>query len=424
LAGMLLELRAAGIDPDALPWLDAPPSGAVQTARQLLQRLGALDAAERATDLGRACARLPLHPRLARLVVEAARLGFGDDGASLAALISERRAGPAEDVLSMLEHSRPDARLQKQLARLAPPDAARSMKRDEAIELAVLAGFPDRVARRRGSEVLLAGGGSAQLPQELAGLPEFVVAVEAEERRDRGRARTFVRIAAPVAPELLLDRAREETQLTWSGERERVEEVTRLLYDQVVLEETRRPAHVPEMLLKHAENIPDPESISALRARAEIAGIALRDVEQARRAVAARVASLSELRETDFAAELLTAQERALLDRLAPASVTLPGGRKVRVEYVAGQPPAIRSRLQDFFGMRQTPSIAGGRVPLTLHLLAPNGRAQQVTQDLAGFWERHYPAVRRELMRKYPKHAWPENGATAAPPSVNRRPQR
>lgn len=424
LAGMLLELRGAEIDPDALHWLDAPPPLAMQLARRLLQRIGALDDQERATAVGRACARLPLHPRLARVVVEAARLGFSDDGAALAALISERRAGAAEDVISLLDQGRPEARLQQQLARLAPAEGPRTMKRDEAIALAVLAGFPDRVARRRGSEVLLAGGGAALLPHELAAMPELLVAVEAEERRDRGRARTFVRIAAPIEPELLLESAREESALAWSDERERVEQVTRLLYDQLVLDETRRPAHAPEILLQHASGIPDPESISALRARAEIAGVALRDLEAARRSVAGRVASLAEFREADFAAELLAPEDRARLDQLAPESVTLPGGRKVRVEYAAGQPPAIRSRLQDFFGMKQTPAVAGGRVPLTLHLLAPNGRAQQVTQDLAGFWERHYPAVRRELMRKYPRHAWPENGAAAQPPSVNRRPQR
>ncbi|TMA44091.1 MAG: ATP-dependent helicase HrpB, partial [Deltaproteobacteria bacterium] len=110
------------------------------------------------------------------------------------------------------------------------------------------------------------------------------------------------------------------------------------------------------------------------------------------------------------------------LDRLAPETVVLPGGRKVQIEYAEGQPPAVRSRMQDFFGLARGPSICNGRVPLTLHLLAPSGRAQQVTQDLAGFWERHYPAIRRELMRRYPRHAWPENGATASPPSVNRRP--
>ena len=96
--------------------------------------------------------------------------------------------------------------------------------------------------------------------------------------------------------------------------------------------------------------------------------------------------------------------------------VALPGGRKLTVEYAEGQSPAARSRLQDFFGLARGPAIANGRVLLVLHLLAPNGRAQQVTQDLAGFWQRHYPNVRRELMRRYPRHPWPEDGATASPP--------
>jgi len=130
------------------------------------------------------------------------------------------------------------------------------------------------------------------------------------------------------------------------------------------------------------------------------------------------VTSLRELREADLLSSLTPAD----LDRFAPDQVVLPGGRKLRIEYAEGQPPSVRSRLQDFFGLQRGPSICNGRVPLTLHLLAPSGRAQQVTQDLAGFWQRHYPAIRRELMRKYPKHAWPENGATASPPSVNRRP--
>ncbi len=99
----------------------------------------------------------------------------------------------------------------------------------------------------------------------------------------------------------------------------------------------------------------------------------------------------------------------------------LPGGRKLRIEYEPGQAPAARSRLQDFFGMRAGPRVAGGKVPVVLHLLAPNGRAQQVTSDLAGFWERHYPAVRRELMRRYPRHAWPEDGASATPPAPRKR---
>ena len=176
--------------------------------------------------------------------------------------------------------------------------------------------------------------------------------------------------------------------------------------------------------------MPDRELVARLQARAELASLHSRDVpglgdgeiQAARRRLAEEADSLAELRAADFVSALLDPKARAALDRLAPEQVTLPGGRRVRVEYARGQPPAVRSRLQDFFGMRRGPAICEGRVPLTLHLLAPNGRAQQVTQDLESFWERHYPAVRRELMRKYPRHPWPEDGATAAPPSVNRRP--
>ncbi len=112
---------------------------------------------------------------------------------------------------------------------------------------------------------------------------------------------------------------------------------------------------------------------------------------------------------------------RGALERLAPERVTLPGGRTARIHYEAGKPPWVESRLQDFFGMAAGPAIAGGRVPLVLHLLAPNQRAVQVTTDLSGFWDRHYPAIRRELMRRYPRHSWPEDPRTATPPAPRRR---
>ncbi|HZX96027.1 MAG TPA: ATP-dependent helicase HrpB [Myxococcales bacterium] len=432
LAATVLELRAAGFDPEALPWLDPPPPGALQAAARLLERLGALDARGRTTAIGRACARLPLHPRLSRLIVEAARRGYVEDGCALAAALAERRDSRPAEVTSLLEERR-DARLSRQLLRSAPENAARSGSRDQALHLAVLAGYPDRVARRRGDDVLLASGGAAQLPAELRGLPELMVAVDAEERRAGGRTRALVRIASPAEPEWLLDAQadalREEVELVWEPARERVEQVARLFYDQLVLEESRKAAapspEATRLLLQHLTL--DAQALTRLRVRSALsaqhcpeAGIEPLTAEriQAQLASAAQgMTSLAELAQADVIAALTPPQ----LDRLAPESVVLPGGRRAPVEYAEGQPPALRSRLQDFFGMARGPSICNGRLPLTLHLLAPNGRAQQVTQDLAGFWERHYPAVRRELMRRYPRHAWPENGATATPPSVNRR---
>ena len=449
LAGTVLELCACGLEPESLPWLDPPPPAALELAKELLRRIGALDARGQATDLGRACARLPLHPRLARLAVEAASRGYRRDGCTAAAMLNEREArrsatpaptGPS-DVLDLLDQRR-SAHIEQaraQLLRLAPPDGPAAGSRDEAIRISVLAGFPDRVAKRRGEEVLLASGGAAQLaPESAVREADLLVAVDAEERRTRGRSRVAVRIASAIEPEWLLDlhpdALREETELIWEPARERVEAASRLLYDRLVLEETRRRPSLEEaaaaarILLDHADGTPDGAQLSRLKARIALAAAhcpesGIEPLSDARvRAVledvALRTASLRELREADLLGPLTPKG----LDRLAPETVVLPGGRKVQIEYAEGQPPAVRSRMQDFFGLARGPSICNGRVPLTLHLLAPSGRAQQVTQDLAGFWERHYPAIRRELMRRYPKHAWPENGATASPPSVNRRP--
>jgi ATP-dependent RNA helicase HrpB len=449
LAGTVLDLRACGLEPESLRWLDPPPPAALELAKELLRRIGALDARGQATDLGRACARLPLHPRLARLAVEAASRGYRRDGCTAAAMLNEREARrnttPAptglSDVLDLLDERR-SAHIEQaraQLLRLAPPDGPAEGSRDEAIRISVLAGFPDRVAKRRGEEVVLASGGAAQLaPESAVREADLLVAVDAEERRARGRSRVAVRIASAIEPEWLLDlhpdALHEETELIWEPARERVEVASRLLYDRLVLEETRRRPSVEEapaaarILLEHADGTPDPVQLSRLKARIALAAAhcpesGIERLSDAKvRAVledeARRTNSLRELREADLLGPL-TPQG---LDRFAPETVVLPGGRKLQIEYSEGQPPAVRSRMQDFFGLARGPSICNGRVPLTLHLLAPSGRAQQVTQDLAGFWERHYPAIRRELMRRYPKHAWPENGATASPPSVNRRP--
>jgi ATP-dependent helicase HrpB len=470
LAGTVLELRAAGLDPERLRWLDMPPFAALQAAGELLRRLGCIGANGEATDLGRACARLPLHPRLSRLAVEAARRGYPLEGCAAAALLNERDlrlqrelresgapSGPSDvlELLDVLEHwrSRRDVdanaarrveQARAQLQRLVPPAQGRTGLRDEAVLVSVLAGFPDRVARRRApgsDEVLLCTGGAAQLsPASAVREAPLLVAVDAEERRAGGRSRAVVRLASAIQPEWLLDlhpdALREETELVWEPSRERVEAVGRLLYDQLALEESRRPprpeeaAGATEILLAHAGGIPDPELVARLRSRAETAaahcpesGVRVLtdgEISAAVREAAAGLSSLQELREVDFAGALLPPQLRAALDRLAPDQVALPSGRKLRVEYAPGRPPAVRSRLQDFFGLARGPAICNGRLPLVLHLLAPNGRAQQVTQDLAGFWERHYPAVRRELMRKYPRHPWPEDGATASPPAPKR----
>jgi ATP-dependent helicase HrpB len=125
----------------------------------------------------------------------------------------------------------------------------------------------------------------------------------------------------------------------------------------------------------------------------------------------------------DAALARLAPEQARLLRTMTPDRIELPSGRQLKVHYATGKPPWIESRLQDFYGMAKGPTICGGRMPVVLHLLAPNHRAVQVSDDLAGFWQRHYPAVRRELSRKYPRHFWPEDPLHSAPPAPrNRRP--
>jgi len=349
-------------------------------------------------------AELPLPPRLAKLLLEAARRGVPEKGCAVAAVLSAGERG-SSDLLTLAEADwQPQTRrVFEQLRRqLRGKDRAG----DDAILQSVLAAFPDRVARhRRDGELLLSSGGSARFPECRH---EFLVAVDIEERRDRGLP--LVRLAALIEPEWLLDRATERMTLEWNRSAERVEQVAALVYDQLVIEETRGSAPGSEetgrLLAEKAREadigrFADRDALEELRARAAFAGFGI-DIERALIELCRGRSSFIEL----ASANLLAALRPARLDQIAPERLRLPGGRLVKVHYEKGQLPWIESRLQDFFGVREPPRI--GDVPVVVHLLAPNHRPVQVTTDLAGFWERLYPQVRRELSRTYPKHKWPE----------------
>jgi ATP-dependent helicase HrpB len=321
----------------------------------------------------------------------------------VAAVLSAGERG-SSDLLALAESDwQPQTRrVFDQLRRLVP---GRDRTRDDAAILqSVLAAFPDRVARhRRDGELLLSQGGSARLPDCRH---EFLVAVDIEDRRDRGLP--LIRLAAPIEPEWLLERAVARTTLEWNRSAERVEEVSALVYDALVIEETRAPASPSEDASKllavraldaDIGRFVDREALDQLLARAAFASVEVN--------VGATLVELCRDR-TSFAeiTDVLKALRPARIDQIAPEKLKLPGGREVRVHYDLGKPPWIESRLQDFFGVRETPRI--GSTPVVVHLLAPNRRPVQVTSDLKGFWERLYPQVRRELSRRYPKHKWPE----------------
>jgi ATP-dependent helicase HrpB len=292
---------------------------------------------------------------------------------------------------------------------------------DDALLMSVLAGFPDRVARRRtGKQVLLSSGASA----ELGGPPppyEFMVAVDAEDRKEKPLP--VIRMTARVEPEWLIDlfpdRVKEESRIIWNLAAERVDAVSRLLYDELIIQESR--GAVPdaqaaaELLVQQAleagiERFVDRDVLDELMGRVEFAGFEKPDVPRSLRELCMGLRSFAELKKA--AAEFVPMLEQQIgsrrLREIAPPIIRLQKGRQTKVHYEHGKPPWIASRLQDFFGMRDTPRIGPRNTPVVVHLLAPNQRAVQTTTDLAGFWERLYPELRRELMRRYPKHSWPE----------------
>ncbi len=458
LAQTALELHAEGIDPRTLAWFEAPSRVALDVAETLLVALGAIDVTRGVTSLGRRMLRLPLHPRLSRLVLEAETRGAGREGALLAALLSERahtgdpfavgrRATMVtadSDPIELMEAHLADPRngtvdrVHRQIVRNVTASTARGPAVDAALRMALLAAFPDRVARRRtvsGSrapsrEFVFARGGGAQLAETSAVRDaEFLVAVDAQEE-PRG---VLVRSASAIDPDWLLDivpsGVEEKNELLWNERLARVEAVSRVMFGNLVLDErqtTPEPKAAARLLFERARSdlahvLGDRANLDRFVLRVNFVAIHLAEVgiepfsptaiENALAAACLGHTRFDELNAEAIEAHLrgkITPRQLAQLDELAPEQVTLAAGRRVRVTYESNQPPWVASRLQDFFGMARGPAIAKGRVPLVLHLLAPNQRPVQVTTDLAGFWIKHYPALRKELMRRYPRHAWPE----------------
>lgn len=307
---------------------------------------------------------------------------------------------------------------------------------ESSLLFAILAGYPDRVGKRRkknGDEIVLAGGGSARLAESsVVRDAELLVCVEAEEKSGK----VLCRIASAIEPEWLLelfpDRVKDVREVRFDPEKERIELITALTYDGIAIDESRGDAAGVEgaaavlasaALARDLGRFVDRDALGQLRLRLDLARRAdpslpvLDDafVKQALTAACEGRRSFDELAKADVLGSIMSTlggRTRARLDDLAPTEVALPA-RRNKVTYEVDRPPWVESRMQDFFGLLEGPR-AGGE-PIVLHLLAPNMRAVQVTTDLAGFWDRHYPKIKKELMRQYPRHYWPDDPRTAEP---------
>ena len=476
LAGPVLQLLAMGeADPRSFPWLDPPPAGAVDRAFRLLTTLGLIRDNALTPD-GTLAARLPVHPRLGRLLVSGHRLGVPERAALAAALLSDRdpferppglptRIGPPteSDLLDRVEaweEFERTGRIETAVGRLHR-GGARAVRegrdqflrtlRDEcgnapatadpdgALLRATFEAFADRLARRRGPNdrraVSADGRGLRLGPTSGVIEPDLFVAVDA----DAGGADSLVRVASGVRREWI-DPARLTTrhELEYDETADRLIARKRTRFDDLILDD--QPGHIgdetraDETILVAASRFPDrcvprPDSAAGeLLTRLRWLCVSMPDAElpafddasilELLADVTRGKRSLAAVRTGPWVEAIrnrLTYPQLQFLDREAPTHVEVPTGSRIALAYEVGKPPVLAVRIQELFGLAETPRIASGRVPLLLHLLAPNGRPQQVTADLASFWKNGYPLVRKDLRGRYPKHSWPDDPMTAEP---------
>ncbi|MFT3989143.1 ATP-dependent helicase HrpB [Aestuariivirga sp.] len=446
LAPLVLELAAWGItDGKALDWLDPPPSAPFAQAGDVLKRLEAIDAQGRITAPGRAMVKLPLHPRLAHMVVR----GKSELAAELAALLSERDGLPRSagvDLTQRLSLVRGAARdriraTAKQIRQIA---GIKGEAEDVSTGLLVAFAWPDRIAQRRGGggRYRMAGGGGAVLPEHDALAVQDWLAIATTDGAT-GDQKIF--LAAPLSlreiEENFASDIETREQVAWDQRSSAVIASRKRLLGALVLEEKPIAKADPEaMAAAMAEGVaamglqslPWTEGSKGFRARVMFLRRLRPEEGWPDLSDEALLASLGDwltpylagitrkahLERLDMLAILQAMAPHDLIrrmDRLAPQRVEVPSGADVRIDYETEGDPVLRVRLQEMFGLAATPAIADGRSPLRIELLSPAGRPLAVTQSLETFWTNAYPSVRADMRGRYPKHSWPEDPLNTAP---------
>jgi len=433
LSSTVLDILGWGGDPRAFEWFEAPREDAVGAAMRLLERLGALRDGT-LTPIGRAMQSLVLHPRLARILIA----GSGARPVAQAcAILSERlflpprSAATTSDLLSAIDnwnslppHIHRVAREIEQTFRPFTSEPTSSRISEDDFRHAIFAGYPDRVGRRRepsSARVRLSSGAGAIVAPESGVLTgEFVVAMDVQASTKPGDADSRIRLASVVDREWLLPTSVDVVHQLDERGMVRATEVTK--YDALVISET--PATVDDALATQLladawrSKEPSPDDARLInRLKFAQLPVELHDVI----VDAARgLRSVADLR----LERGLRPDVTRTLDRDAPEWLSLPSGRKARLEYKDDGTVGVAAKLQELFGLGETPRIGIRRVPVVLSLLAPNGRPVQVTRDLKSFWDRTYPEVRKELRGRYPRHPWPEDPWNAPPTARTVRPRR
>lgn len=519
LAATVLALHAWGLgDARRFGWYDAPSEASLASAERLLTLLGALDDAGHLTELGKAIHRLPVHPRLGRLLTEARRAGDIESGVTVAALLGEkdvlrrtradrfalgsknvladsdltvriealaeaervgfdpRRADDIDmaaarrvvkvrdDLLRFVDRDRETGNSH----RLASSPAKREIKADmehagvRLRRLALLA-YPDRVCRRRAGDPSAAGmvgGGGVRLDESSAvKTGELFVAIDAQQDDRIGGRQALVRIASAIEPAWLSEFFPQSVireDIAVLDDAGRVAGLRRVRYLDLLLSEDRTGNVAPEaarkilietIAPKFAEFAAENEDLRVLLLRLEMLhtqlpkhlrpaswhGQLARDLPMPRQEVewleqaCHSAKSIDDVRRNlvRVVADNLVYEDQRALDQHAPETLVVPTGNRLKLDWSAStvdplRGPVLAVRLQELFGLPETPRLVGGRVPVILHLLGPNYRPVQVTEDLASFWKNLYLLVRKDLRARYPKHSWPDDPLTAPPQAKGR----
>lgn len=480
LAGPVLQLKAWGeTNVLAFPWFESPRAESIAQAESVLRRLGALDSAGAVTELGATLAKLPVHPRLGRLFVEGSRLGQPERAALAAALLSERdpfetqsgrshhKHGSESDVLDRVESLEEFERTgreatsfgnlargaaqfvvqtKEQLLRFVRSPAFRRNQEQppkggttntDALLRALLAAFPDRLAKRREPRsprgVMVGGRGVKLAPQSRVTQAELFLCLDVEGSGSEAIVRSASAVDRSWLPEEMLSIG---TEVFFDEPSGRVQARRRVCWDDLILEESPAPLpdddSVARMLAEaaatHWEDVRPKEDSPAAKFLARVRclrewlpelNLAAFDDAELRTLLPNLCLgrrSLADLRTAPWLETIqaaLTPTQWQAVEREVPTHLTVPSGSRIALEYEPGRSPILAVRIQEIFGLRETPRVARGRVPVLLHLLAPNYRPQQVTDDLPSFWANAYPIIRGELRRRYPRHPWPDDPLTA-----------
>lgn len=457
LAPLLLELTTWGVqDPTELSWLDCPPGPAIQQARDLLVQLGALDSNGKSiTAHGQQIAEFGVHPRMAHMVLRAIPLGLGELGCELAVILSARDfirfdgQAPNADIRIRLNALRgvgtyavdegARRRLMEEASRmkreLRMGSATKESESAEDCGLLLAFAYPDRIAQRRDNgKFLLSGGRGARFAEgQLLSHEDWVVAADLDDTGTDSRIRlaasvTFEALAANLGQEM-----KTETTIYWDTESKSVRGRLRKKLGTLLLEETplNRPdtklvldALLEGIRMEGLELLPWSRAVRQYQERVVFLrhhhaswpdlsdeGL-LRSLEQWLAIYVHGMKSRSDLQRLnlkEILESMLTWEQRREMEAGAPTHWTVPSGSRVPIDYSDPHAPSLAVRLQELFGLPETPRIAGGRVPITLHLLSPAQRPVQVTRDLASFWSNAYFEIRKDLKGRYPKHYWPDD---------------